>query len=388
MHKSSQELSTPQIVGSFKVYNVSGSAFEVPLKYTVLKILGMGAYGIACSCLDNETGQKVAIKKCRDIFRDIEDGKRVLREVAMMRFFNHENLLNVIDILPPLKGSFSEFKDIYVVTPLMDVDLNVVLRSRQTLEESHMQYFVYQTLRGLKYLHSANVAHRDLKPANLVTNISCELRLIDFGLSRSIDVPLADLTDYVITRWYRPPELLLENTNYTTAVDIWSVGCIFAEMYNRRPVFPGRNTMDQLRLIAQHVGKPPASIVEHKDALEKLNGLPEGCLNIPKLVPGLASSKDGMDFLAKLWTLDPLKRPSAAEMLAHPFLAHLHDEDDEPSCPQPFQWPYEGMSMSVLDLRRAFWKEITDFNPYLLSSCEGVANTAGGLLHHHGYKEC
>lgn len=368
MHKSNQELSVPQVVGNFKVYTVSGAPFEVPKKYTVLKILGMGAYGIACSCLDEETGQKVSIKKCREVFRDVEDGKRVLREIDMMRFFQHENLLNVTYILPPLSRSYNEFKDVYVVTPLMDVDMNVVLRSRQVLEESHMQYFVYQILRGLKYLHSANVAHRDLKPANLVTNISCELKIIDFGLSRSVDVPFSDLTDYVITRWYRPPELLLENTNYTTAVDIWSVGCIFAEMYNRKPVFPGRNTMDQLRLISQNVGKPPAHIVEHKEALEKLRELPEGHLNIPKLVPGLASNKEGMDFLTKLWTLDPSKRPSAAEMLAHPFLAHLHDESDEPSCPQPFRWPYEGAAMGVPELRRAFWKDIVEYNPDLVSS--------------------
>lgn len=237
-----------------------------------------------------------------------------------------------------------------------------------------MQYFVYQILRGLKYLHSANVAHRDLKPANLVTNISCELKIIDFGLSRSVEVPFADLTDYVITRWYRPPELLLENTNYTTAVDIWSVGCIFAEMYTRKPIFPGRNTMDQLHLIATHIGKPPASIVEHKDALAKLQELPNGPLNIPKLVPGLAGNKDGIDFLAKMWTLDPDKRPSAAEMLAHPFLAHLHDEADEPSCSQPFNWPYEGVSMGATELRRAFWKDITDYNPDLRTP----ANNIGG----------
>lgn len=134
MHRSNQELCAPKIVGDFKVYNVSGTAFEVPHKYTLLKILGMGAYGIACSCLDNETGEKVSIKKCRDVFCDTEDGKRVLREIAMMRYFNHENLLGVITMLAPLKRSYSEFKDVYVVTSLMDVDMNVVLRSRQVLE--------------------------------------------------------------------------------------------------------------------------------------------------------------------------------------------------------------------------------------------------------------
>jgi mitogen-activated protein kinase 1/3 len=363
MHKSNVEIGTPQIVGDFHVYTVSGASFEVPKKYKVLKVLGIGAYGIACSCLDTSRDVKVAIKKCRDVFRDVEDGKRVLREIAMMRFFNHENLLPIIDILPPLKG-FQEFRDVYVVTPLMDVDMNVVLRSRQVLEENHMQYFVYQILRGLKYLHSAKVAHRDLKPANLVTNISCELKIIDFGLSRSVNVPFSELTDYVITRWYRPPELLLENTSYTTEVDIWSVGCIFAEFYNRKPLFPGKNTIDQLKMICTAIGKPPADIVEHPSALQKLKDMPNGTMNLEQLVPKLTNST-GIDFLKKMLVLDPRKRPSAEEMLKHPFLAHLHDPNDEPVCTMSFEWPYEAVTFDAAGLRAAFWKEIVAFNPSL-----------------------
>lgn len=363
MHTSNQEISEPKIVGDFKVYSISGTHFEVPKHYTVLKFLGLGAYGLACSCLDTNTKNKVCIKKCRDILRDEEDGKRVLREIAMMRFFKHENLLSVLTILPPLNKNYESLKDIYVVTPLMDVDLNVVLRSRQGLEESHKQYFVYQILRGLKYLHSANVAHRDLKPANLVTNISCDLKIIDFGLSRSVEVPFSDLTDYVITRWYRPPELLLENTNYTTAVDIWSVGCVFAELYNRKPIFPGRNTMDQLRLICENVGKPPEDCVERKEALEKLRDMPSGQLNVATLVPGLKGNANGIDFLTQMLELDPRRRPTAEKMLAHPFLASLHDESDEPTCSGTFEWPYEKMTMQVADLRRAFWKDIIHYNP-------------------------
>lgn len=363
MHKSNTELTTPQTVGDFKVYNVSGAPFEVPNKYTVLKVLGMGAYGIACSCLDTTTDQKVAIKKCRDVFRDVEDGKRVLREIAMMRYFQHENLLSVIDILPPMKG-FGDFRDVYVVTPLMDVDLNVVLRSRQVLEENHMQYFIYQILRGLKYLHSANVAHRDLKPANLVTDISCALKIIDFGLSRSVNVPFSELTDYVITRWYRPPELLLENTSYTPAVDIWSVGCIFAEFFNRKPIFPGKNTMDQLRMISTAIGKPPEDMVEHKEAIAKLKDMPNGTMNIAQIVPKMTNPV-AIDFLKQMWTLDCRKRPSAADLLKHPYLAHLHDDNDEPTCPQPFDWPYEAVTMDGAALRKAFWKYICEFNPQL-----------------------
>ncbi|KEG05540.1 putative mitogen-activated protein kinase 3 [Trypanosoma grayi] len=333
----------------------------------------MGAYGIACSFLNEETNEKVSIKKCRDVFRDLDDGKRVLREVAMMRFFNHENLLHIMEILPPMR-SYEEFRDVYIVTPLKDVDMNVVLRSRQVLEETHVRYFVYQILRGLKYLHSAGVAHRDLKPANLVTDISCELKIIDFGLSRTVTVPYYELTDYVITRWYRPPELLLENNYYNTAVDIWSVGCIMAEMYNRRPVLPGRNTMDQLRLICTHIGKPPREMVENAEALEKLQGLPDGTLDMSRLVPGL-TNPDGIDFLTKMWELNPHKRMSAKELLRHPFMASLHDEEDEPECPQLFSWPYEMQGMNVHTLRRAFWKEICAYNPHLRSQMPHSSET-------------
>ncbi|EKG01629.1 mitogen-activated protein kinase 3, putative [Trypanosoma cruzi] len=365
MHDSNQELCEPTIVGDFKLYNVSGSQFEVPRKYTLLKILGTGAYGIACSCLNEETKEKVSVKKCRDVFRDLEDGKRVLREIAMMRFFQHENLLHIMDILPPMK-SYTEFRDVYIVTPLKDVDMNVVLRSRQELTGAHVRYFVYQILRGLKYLHSAGVAHRDLKPANLVTDITCELKIIDFGLSRNVTMPYYELTDYVITRWYRPPELLLENNYYTTAVDIWSVGCIMAEMYTRKPVLRGRNTLDQLRLICTHIGKPPSEMVNNPEALDKLHGLPDGSLEVTELVPGL-TDPEAIDILTKMWELDPAKRQSAAELLQHPFLAALHDEQDEPECPTLFSWPYEQKEMNDSLLRRAFWEEICAFNPQLKS---------------------
>jgi len=363
MHKSNNEISVPQVVGGFNVYQISGTTFEVPTKYTVLKVLGMGAYGLACSALDNTTNTKVAIKKCRDVFRDVEDGKRVLREISMMRFFKHDNLLGVLDILPPLRGK--DFKDVYVVTPLMDVDMNVVLRSRQVLEENHLQFFLYQILRGLHFLHGAKVAHRDLKPANLVTNISCELKIIDFGLSRSVEVPDHDLTDYVITRWYRPPELLFENTHYTTEVDVWSVGCILAELYNRKPLFPGKNTVEQIRMICTALGKPNESMIELPEARERLRAMPESKgIPLQQLVPKLTNAQ-GQDILRQMLTLDPRKRPTAGQLLAHPYLSAFHDPNDEPTCTTQFKWPYEGVPLDAAHLRQAFWKEIVAYNPAL-----------------------
>jgi serine/threonine protein kinase len=364
MHKNTAEHSEPTIVGQHKVYMINGTTFEVPTHFSVVKHLGLGAYGVVVSAVDHRTGEKVAIKKCRDVFRDVEDGKRVLREVDLMRFFDHENLLPLITILPPLQGP--AFKDVYVVVPLMDVDMNVVLRSRQVLEENHFQYFVYQMLRGLKFLHSAKVAHRDLKPANLVTNISCDLRICDFGLARGLENLDSPLTDYVVTRWYRPPELLLENVQYETSVDIWSVGLIFAELYNRKPLFPGKTTMEEIKMLCSAFGKPPLSMIEQPSVRKTLEAIPDSKpVPLSMLVPKLTNPV-GQDFLSKMLVLDPAKRWTAEQLLAHPFLAHLHDPEDEPVRGEIFTWEHEkNVNMTKSQLREAFWKAIVAYNPEL-----------------------
>ena len=162
-----------------------------------------------CAAINTENNNKYAIKKCQNVFHEIEDGKRILREIRLLTFFKHENLLTIADLLAPRDRH--KFEEIYIISDLMDTDLNNVLRSKQKLTEEHYQYFIYQVLRGLKYIHSASVLHRDLKPANLLTNISCDLRICDFGLSRGFNSNdcLQELTDYVVTRYYRAPELLL-----------------------------------------------------------------------------------------------------------------------------------------------------------------------------------
>ncbi|PWV05976.1 putative mitogen-activated protein kinase 3 [Trypanosoma cruzi] len=136
--------------------------------------------------------------------------------------------------------------------------------------------------------------------------------------------------------------------------------------YTRKPVLRGRNTLDQLRLICTHIGKPPSEMVNNPEALDKLHGLPDGSLEVTELVPGL-TDPEAIDILTKMWELDPAKRQSAAELLQHPFLAALHDEQDEPECPTLFSWPYEQKEMNDSLLRRAFWEEICAFNPQLKS---------------------
>ncbi|VDQ02549.1 unnamed protein product [Trichobilharzia regenti] len=140
-------------------------------------------------------------------------------------------------------NTLEDMKDVYIIQTLMDTDLYKLLKT-QELSGEHTCYFLYQVLRGLKYIHSANVLHRDLKPSNLLLNASCDLKICDFGLARVNDPEhdhMGMLTEYVATRWYRAPEIMLSSKSYTKAIDIWSVGCIFGEMLNRRPLFPGKH---------------------------------------------------------------------------------------------------------------------------------------------------
>ncbi|KAK2121178.1 Mitogen-activated protein kinase 1 [Saguinus oedipus] len=227
------------------------------------------------SAYDNVNKVRVAIKKISP-FEHQTYCQRTLREIKILLRFRHENIIGINDIIRA--PTIEQMKDVYIVQDLMETDLYKLLKT-QHLSNDHICYFLYQILRGLKYIHSANVLHRDLKPSNLLLNTTCDLKcrvmtvmpiptdpwprefvtysltdllICDFGLARVAD-PDHDhtgfLTEYVATRWYRAPEIMLNSKGYTKSIDIWSVGCILAEMLSNRPIFPGKHYLDQLNHI-------------------------------------------------------------------------------------------------------------------------------------------
>ena len=157
-------------------FKASGQQFDVHSKYTLIRPVGHGAYGVVVSAMDTESNKKVAIKKIAHAFEDAVDAKRILREILLMKKFVHDNVIRIIDIIPPPPKAL-DFEDIYIVQDLMETDLHRIIYSKQALSIDHVQYFLYQILRGLKYIHSANVLHRDLKPSNLLVNSNCDLKV-------------------------------------------------------------------------------------------------------------------------------------------------------------------------------------------------------------------
>ncbi|KAL6979556.1 Mitogen-activated protein kinase 6 [Sarracenia purpurea var. burkii] len=349
--------------GRYVRYNVYGSFFEVSKKYVPpIRPIGRGAYGLVCAAVNSETHEEVAIKKIGNAFDNRIDAKRTLREIKLLRHMDHENVIVIKDIIRPPKRE--AFNDVYIVYELMDTDLHQIIRSSQPLTDDHCQYFLYQLLRGLKYVHSANVLHRDLKPSNLLLNANCDLKIGDFGLARTTS-ETDFMTEYVVTRWYRAPELLLNCSEYTAAIDIWSVGCILGEIATREPLFPGKDYVQQLKLITELLGSPDETslgFVRSDNARRYVKQLPrcpkqQFSARFPNMSP-LA-----VDLLEKMLVFDPNKRITVDEALCHPYLSSLHDVNDEPICPSPFSFDFEQPSFSEQNIKELIWRESLKFNP-------------------------
>ncbi|TMW66378.1 hypothetical protein Poli38472_004143 [Pythium oligandrum] len=347
------------------LFAVSGTTFDIDLKYKFLKPIGHGAYGVVISAENGETTDKVAIKKISKAFEDIVDAKRILREIKLLQHFDHENVITIVDLLPP--PSITHFDDVYIITDLMETDLHRIIYSRQPLTDDHIQYFLYQILRALKYIHSANVLHRDLKPSNLLLNSNCDLKVCDFGLARGVepDEENMDLTEYVVTRWYRAPEIMLSTKEYTKAIDIWSTGCIFAELLGRKPLFPGDDYIHQLQIICEKLGTPTEDelhFVTSEKARRFMKNQPmQPGVPFARVFP--TAKPAAIDLLEKMLVFDPAKRISVEDALEHPYLESLHNVEDEPVADSAFSFDFEKEELHKERLQELILEEITKFHP-------------------------
>ncbi|KAJ2641291.1 MAPK protein hog1 [Coemansia sp. RSA 1694] len=340
-------------MADFVKLSIFGTEFEITTRYTDLQPVGMGAFGLVCSARDQLKTRSVAIKKIMRPFSASVLAKRTYRELKLLKDLQHENIISMSDVFVSPK------EDIYFVTELLGTDL-YRLRQSRPLEKQFIQYFLYQILRGLKYVHSAGVIHRDLKPSNIVINENCDLRICDFGLARIQD---PQMTGYVSTRYYRAPEIMLTWQKYDVAVDIWSAGCILAEMFEGTPLFPGKDHVHQFSIITELLGTPPDDVIQtigSENTLRFVQSLPRRepvsfKTRFPDIEP-LA-----VDLLEKMLVFDPRKRITASEALAHPYLETYHDEADEPEAAKKFDWSFNDADLPVEEWKVMMYNEILDF---------------------------
>ncbi|KAJ7597658.1 mitogen activated protein kinase [Mycena floridula] len=330
---------------SFVKLSIFGTFFEVTTRYVDLQPVGMGAFGLVCSAKDQLTGSSVAIKKIMKPFSTPVLSKRTYRELKLLKHIQHENIISLSDVF------ISPLEDLYFVTELLGTDLHRLLTSRP-LEKQFIQYFLYQILRGLKYVHSAGVVHRDLKPSNILVNENCDLKLCDFGLARIQD---PQMTGYVSTRYYRAPEIMLTWQKYDVAVDIWSTGCIFAEMLEGKPLFPGKDHVNQFSIITELLGTPPDDVIEtiaSENTLRFVQSLPK---------------RERVPFSQKLQTNDPD---------GHEYVSPYHDPSDEPISSEKFDWSFNDADLPVDTWKVMMYSEILDFHQVNDAAAAGTSEGA------------
>jgi len=248
----------------------------------------------------------------------------------------------------------------------METDLHAVIRAN-ILEDIHKQYIIYQLLKAMKFMHTGELLHRDMKPSNLLLNSECLMKVADFGLARSVESMSRDtvanpvLTDYVATRWYRAPEILLGSTKYTKGVDMWSVGCILGELLGGKPMFPGTSTMNQLDKIIEVTGRPPKDDIEAIDspfAATMLESLPQ-TQRKPLEAMYSTCSAEALNLLQRCLAFNPDKRITALEALEHPYVAQFHDASTEPACAKPIILEIDdNVKFSISEYRENLYNEV------------------------------
>ncbi|KAF4526136.1 hypothetical protein B566_EDAN012447 [Ephemera danica] len=342
--------------GFYKV-DINRTEWEVPERYQMLSPVGSGAYGQVCSAVDSSTNIKVAIKKLARPFQTAVHAKRTYRELRMLKHMNHENVIGLLDVFTP-SSSLNSFDQLYLVTHLMGADLNNIVRT-QKLSDDHVQFLVYQILRGLKYIHSAGIIHRDLKPSNIAVNEDCELKILDFGLARPTE---NEMTGYVATRWYRAPEIMLNWMHYNQTAfsppHYTRLNCLNTLLSHNKHAFldclacmvaPLAPSLDihQLNLIMEILGTPKDEFMQK---ISSESG-PRAMWHTTTRHASQNNKPRAIELLERMLELDADKRITAEQALAHAYLSQYADPSDEPVS-APYDQSFEDMELPVEK-----WKE-------------------------------
>ncbi|KAF5287503.1 hypothetical protein FQA39_LY04131 [Lamprigera yunnana] len=287
-------------------------------RYEQLAVVGEGSYGLVMKCKHKETEQIVAIKKFLETEEDATVRKMALREIRMLKRLKHENLVTMIEVFRYKKRFYLVFE--YLEGTILDE----LEKSPGGLDEEVCRKRIFQVIRAVTFCHLNNVIHRDIKPENVLVSSHGVVKLCDFGFARLVTLSGGQCTEYVATRWYRAPELLVNDPTYGAPVDIWSIGCLYAEMMTGDPLFPGESDIDQLYLTIRLLGKPCLKHLQLMSRNIQMRPLIKSAAADASGVFKLFSNwhQFGLDFLASCLKMDPQLRPTTEELLRHNFFTY------------------------------------------------------------------
>ncbi|ESO82954.1 hypothetical protein LOTGIDRAFT_204877 [Lottia gigantea] len=281
--------------------------------------IGEGTYGVVYKARDKISGHMVALKKIRLDSESEGVPSTAIREISLLKELEHPNVVRLLDVI------HSEMK-LYLVFEYLNLDLKkyMDMAPPSGLASELIKSYMFQLLQGIAFCHAHRVLHRDLKPQNLLIDTQGNIKLADFGLARAFGVPVRTYTHEVVTLWYRAPEILLGSRFYSTPVDVWSLGCIFAEMITRRPLFPGDSEIDQLFRIFRTLGTPD------ENTWPGISQLPDFKTTFPRWpqqpIANVVTSlcDEGKDLITKMLYYEPSRRVSAKAALLHPYFSDVN----------------------------------------------------------------
>eukprot|EP01053_Blabericola_migrator_P000781 Blabericola_migrator_1__780@NODE_1195_length_5142_cov_387_875271_g810_i0_p1_GENE_NODE_1195_length_5142_cov_387_875271_g810_i0NODE_1195_length_5142_cov_387_875271_g810_i0_p1_ORF_typecomplete_len537_score94_77Pkinase/PF00069_25/3_7e55Pkinase_Tyr/PF07714_17/3_4e25Kdo/PF06293_14/1_9e13Kinaselike/PF14531_6/2_2e06Pkinase_fungal/PF17667_1/1_6e06Pkinase_fungal/PF17667_1/2_5e03RIO1/PF01163_22/0_00024APH/PF01636_23/0_019APH/PF01636_23/2_9e03WaaY/PF06176_11/0_004WaaY/PF06176_11/3_6e03EcKinase/PF02958_20/0_ len=390
--------------------------WTLPSHFSFEKLLGSGAYGAVARFYDGKRQRSVAVKRIGDVFRDALDAKRILRELKVLRHLrNRVSIVNVLDVLAPRSPDFDE---IYIVLECLESDLHKSMSYRITGDS--LRLTIFSLLRAFIVIHKAGILHRDVKPSNILLDRNpltqeLKVKLCDFGLARqkAFKSPLhmckltttphaspgplythpcryptastdaspspsspcmssAPLTEYVVTRWYRAPEVLLNTGDYDQAVDVWGLGCVIAEMITKQPLFAGTNNDDQIIRICQTLGKPSNGCnILYKTPVDQLSAEARRTRRTFESFPPLPAvplstilqkaDPDLIDLLSRLLVLDPAARWTAEEAIHHPYFQSFHsfiDVSKDVEGLDIMDWSFDTVPLIKRSIQTKIYEEI------------------------------
>ncbi|CAF0735458.1 unnamed protein product [Rotaria sp. Silwood1] len=351
--------------------------FTLPIRYQDLVPIGQKTHTIVVRATDITTGKHVTIKKLLHPFQTHIYAKRTYLELKLLMYLNHPDaqLAQLYNVFTP-EQTVKDFQTLYLVLNFVDYDLHRVIASYEPMTEELIKLIIYSLLRGLKFIQSAGIIVRNLKPTNIGVDRNSNVTILDFGLARI--APIGSDMDCFVTKLWCAPEIYLNEIICDEKVDLWSVGCIMAELILRKPLFLGYNTIDQLNKIFDIIGTPNSTTLQEictpeasayinrmkpivKKNFNELFGFKYDPLT-KNTISGV--SPEGVDLLEHLLSFDPRQRPTVEQALSHRFLEFYHDPMDEPTI-EPMIDEHEDAVYSKEQWKSIVWQMVQEFSPPL-----------------------